>query len=66
MLLVGAEFESAWQLKSWDRFVIPKPFSRVRMRCEIIGSEQLTDRDGAAKQIETRLRELNPDLKRTD
>lgn len=66
MLLVGAEFESAWQLKSWDRFVIPKPFSRVRMRCEIVGSEQLTDRDGAAKQVEARLRELNPDLKRTD
>lgn len=66
MLLVGAEFESAWQLNSWDRFVIPKPFSRVRMRCEIIGNEQLTDRDGAAKLIEARLHELNPDLKRTD
>ena len=21
----------AWQLKSWDRFIIPKPFSRVKM-----------------------------------
>jgi lysophospholipid acyltransferase (LPLAT)-like uncharacterized protein len=24
--------ESAWVLKSWDRFVIPKPFSRVHVR----------------------------------
>ena len=66
MLLVGAEFESAWQLNSWDRFVIPKPFSRVRMRCEIIGSEQMKDRDGAAQLIEARLRKLNPDFKRNE
>ncbi|MFT4175511.1 MAG: lysophospholipid acyltransferase family protein [Luteolibacter sp.] len=24
-----ARFHSAWRLKTWDRFVIPKPFSRV-------------------------------------
>jgi lysophospholipid acyltransferase (LPLAT)-like uncharacterized protein len=24
-------FSSAWRLKSWDRFVIPKPFSRVEV-----------------------------------
>ncbi len=26
---VHVRFSSAWRLKSWDRFVIPKPFSRV-------------------------------------
>ena len=31
MLLVHFECESAWRLKSWDRFLIPKPFSRVLM-----------------------------------
>ena len=56
MLLVGAEFESAWQLRSWDRFVIPKPFSRVRMRCEVVTSDQLTDRDAAAAQFEQSLK----------
>jgi lysophospholipid acyltransferase (LPLAT)-like uncharacterized protein len=25
------EFGNAWRLKSWDRFFIPKPFSRVRV-----------------------------------
>jgi lysophospholipid acyltransferase (LPLAT)-like uncharacterized protein len=61
MLLVGAEFESAWQLRSWDRFIIPLPFSRVRMRCEVIMSDQLTDRDAAAARIQARLLALNPD-----
>lgn len=61
MLLVGAEFESAWQLRSWDRFVIPKPFSRVRMRSEIIGQDQLADRDAASAALQARLLALNPD-----
>jgi lysophospholipid acyltransferase (LPLAT)-like uncharacterized protein len=26
--------ESAWTLKSWDRFLIPKPFSRIRIAWE--------------------------------
>lgn len=37
--LVGAEWvgtfyalpERAWELKTWDRFLVPKPFSRVKM-----------------------------------
>jgi lysophospholipid acyltransferase (LPLAT)-like uncharacterized protein len=28
---IHAHFSSAWRLKSWDRLVIPKPFSRVRV-----------------------------------
>jgi hypothetical protein len=42
---VGAFYlhpESAWQLKSWDRFLIPKPFSRVVVsfaRVVAIGSD---------------------------
>lgn len=29
MILVGAHAASAWQLRSWDGFIIPKPFARV-------------------------------------
>lgn len=29
---VGALVNSAWQLRSWDRLVIPKPFARVTIR----------------------------------
>lgn len=29
---VYVSFSRAWLLRSWDRFLIPKPFSRVRIR----------------------------------
>lgn len=61
LVLVGAEFSSAWRLGSWDRFYIPKPFSRVRMRCEVIRPEQLEDRDRGLALLQERLRALNPD-----
>jgi|UniRef100_UPI00404B09BE lysophospholipid acyltransferase (LPLAT)-like uncharacterized protein len=62
LLLIGADFESAWRFnKAWDRFYLPKPFSKVRMRCELVTAEQLADRDGALDQLQARLVELNPD-----
>ena len=61
LLLVGAEFAAAWRLRSWDRFRVPRPFSRVRMRCEIIPAAALADRDEALLQVRARLLALNPD-----
>ena len=28
---VNMEYSSCWRVKSWDRFIIPKPFSKVRV-----------------------------------
>lgn len=61
LLLIGGEFSAAWRLGSWDRFYVPRPFSRVRMRCEVITNDQLADRDAAAARIQARLLALNPD-----
>ena len=61
MLLVGGEFSSAWRLGSWDRFYVPVPFSRVRMRCELITVEQLADRDAGISLVRARLLAINPD-----
>ena len=62
LLLIGADFEAAWRLnKAWDRFYLPKPFSRVRMRCELVTVEELADRESAAARLQNRLIELNPD-----
>jgi len=62
MLLIGADFESAWRFRrAWDRFYLPKPFSRVRMRCEVVTVEQLADRHAATAMLQQRLWELNPD-----
>jgi len=32
MVPINLEYSRAWRLKSWDRFFIPKPFSRVHLR----------------------------------
>ncbi len=61
LLLLGASFESAWQLRSWDRFYLPKPFSRVVLRCEWIPTAELYDRDQAAQSLRARLLAMNPD-----
>jgi lysophospholipid acyltransferase (LPLAT)-like uncharacterized protein len=61
VLLIGGEFMTAWRLHSWDRFYLPLPFSRVRMRCELIEHRELADREAAVARIQARLLALNPD-----
>ena len=61
MLLLGAAFSSAWRLGSWDRFYLPRPFSRVRVRCVRVAADGREDRDAQAAALAARLRELNPD-----
>jgi lysophospholipid acyltransferase (LPLAT)-like uncharacterized protein len=34
ILPIRVEYSRAWKLKSWDRFMIPVPFSSVRIICE--------------------------------
>jgi len=61
ILLFGSEFISAWQLKSWDRFYLPKPFSRVRLTCELVPYAELSDRNDSAQKLRARLLAMNPD-----
>lgn len=61
MILVGAEFGPARRLKSWDRFYVPAPFSRVRMRAEILPSVQPDGRKTTADDVRAALLRLNPD-----
>lgn len=61
LLLVGAEFESAWQLRSWDRFYLPRPFSRVIMRCTLVPASALGERESAAVTVAGQLRAINSD-----
>ena len=32
VLPISFEFSRAWRLRTWDRFAIPRPFSRVTFR----------------------------------
>jgi lysophospholipid acyltransferase (LPLAT)-like uncharacterized protein len=61
VLLVGGRFESAWQLRSWDGFWLPRPFSRVVVECELVPPEALA-RDDAVEMLAARLRAICPDV----
>jgi lysophospholipid acyltransferase (LPLAT)-like uncharacterized protein len=62
-VLIGMDFESSWRLPSWDGFYLPRPFSRVHMRFEAVGSGELADRDEATRMLGERLASMSPDRK---
>ena len=45
---VSCSFEKAWVLRSWDNFMIPKPFSKILVS---IGEPQIISRDISAGQL---------------
>lgn len=68
LITVAVGADRAWYLKSWDRFMIPKPFSSLRIR---YGEPRWLPREapeevlaGVARELEDRLKqdtlELNP------
>jgi len=58
ILPIHARFSSAWRLKTWDRLVIPKPFSRVTVIFdEILVVPPKLDETAFQQQID-RVREI--------
>ena len=54
---INMEYESYWRLKSWDRFVLPRPFSNVRV---IFGAPHHVQPTGNDEEFESeRLRLQN-------
>jgi lysophospholipid acyltransferase (LPLAT)-like uncharacterized protein len=49
------EYSSAWRLKSWDRFFVPRPFSKVRI---ILGAPVVVKRTTGAEQFEAERRRV--------
>jgi lysophospholipid acyltransferase (LPLAT)-like uncharacterized protein len=60
LISIGVGADRAWYLKSWDRFMIPKPFSRLRLR---YGPPRWVPRDASGDDLETVARELEEELK---
>lgn len=46
---INMEYSSCWRVKSWDRFIIPRPFSKVRV---IIGQPQQIRSTSTDEQFE--------------
>ncbi len=64
MLLVSFEFGWSVKLNSWDRFVIPLPFSKVILRTTTLSFDELfdgRDLEEATKLAESRLLQLTRD-----
>ncbi|HEY4247832.1 MAG TPA: lysophospholipid acyltransferase family protein [Lacunisphaera sp.] len=61
MLLIGAEFSRAWRLRSWDRFYVPFPFSRVTLRTEMIAAKSADGSKVSAEEVRAKLLSVNPD-----
>ena len=64
ILLLSFEFGWSLKLNSWDRFIIPLPFSKVILRTTTIGFEELfdgRDLEEATRLAEDRLRQLTRD-----
>lgn len=59
LLLLGFEFENAWRMRSWDRFYVPKPFSRVIVHCELVDPYSLGHGNEAVARLRQRLLEIN-------
>lgn len=61
MVLMGAEFGPAKRLRSWDRFYVPAPFSRIRMRSMVLAPVKPDGEKLTAADVRTALLALNPD-----
>lgn len=61
MILVGIDYGPAKRLRSWDRFYVPWPFTKVRMRCTILRPEDAPDGKFSADEVKAALMEINPD-----
>ena len=61
MILLGAEFNRARRLRSWDRFYVPWPFTRIKMRCTVLPPRNGQGEKPAAEEVRAALLAINPD-----
>lgn len=60
-MLVGMEFTNAWRLPSWDKFYLPRPFSRFKIHAEEWSPGTESGRNDDVAQVRDRLLAMNPD-----
>ena len=65
LLIASCTFHSAWRLKSWDGFYLPKPFSRMTLHCKQLPCVDSLG-DDAARIIQAELMSITEDLQPAD
>lgn len=60
IVAVGVVYETAWRLGTWDRFPLPRPFSRVRIYGRLLDTVEKDRASAVAEELEQTLREINP------
>jgi lysophospholipid acyltransferase (LPLAT)-like uncharacterized protein len=64
VVLLSFSYSWAIRLKSWDQFVIPLPFSKIRVRTALLANEELfreRDLEEATKRVEHLLASMTHD-----
>ncbi len=61
IVLIGVGADRAWYLGSWDRFMIPKPFSSMRIR---YSPPRWVPRESSQEELQAFGQEMEADLKR--
>jgi len=56
---ISASAKSAWRLKSWDSFLIPKPFSKAVI---ILGKPVYVSQDAVENELNSKIAELEQQL----
>lgn len=60
VLLFGSRSPSAWRVRSWDRFILPRPFSTVSLDARILRFDELpADGRACAEALRTAMLEIN-------
>jgi len=59
LFLAGVAFGRAWRLRSWDRFCIPRPFSRVTIRIDVMETADLPEGEAGVARVRERLMVLS-------
>lgn len=61
MILLGAEFGPARRLGSWDRFYVPWPFTRIKLRGTVLPAVNADGTKLSADDVRAALLAINPD-----
>lgn len=64
IILLSLNHTAAWRLKSWDRFYIPHPFSKVEVLMDVVASDEVAglEVEEAAAALKARMDAITADL----